>query len=428
MDKLVLEGGERLSGIVKVSGAKNATLPILAAAILCENHPLVLHNVPHLRDVTTMLTLLSELGARTMLCDKHSLQVDARDLKQTVAPYALVKQMRASILVLGPLLTRFGEAKVSLPGGCLIGSRPVDQHLHALERMGAEFELNDGYIQGKVNGRLQGAVIDFDRVTVTGTENVMMAAVLAQGKTEIHHAACEPEIIDLANCLNAMGAKIQGAGMHTIVINGVKSLGPSDPYTIMGDRIEAGTYLAAAVINQGDITLKGIDPTVLHAVTAVLESMGAIITLNADGLRCQMEGRPKAVDITTDVYPGFPTDMQAQLMVLNAVAEGSAKIKETIFENRFMHAQELNRMGANISIDGNTAMIKGVEKLVGAPVMATDLRASACLVLAGLVAEGTTTIDRVYHLCRGYERIEEKLQSLGAKIGRLQDTFETVAS
>ena len=427
MDKLVVYGGARLSGTMTVSGAKNAALPMLAATLLSKNHPVILHNVPHLRDVTTMLALLAELGAKTMLCEKHSLQIDTRALHSSTAPYDLVKQMRASILVLGPLLARFGQAKVSLPGGCTIGQRPVDQHLQALERLGAVFELKDGYIEGHVAGRLQGAPVTFDRVTVTGTENLMMAAALAEGRTEIYNAACEPEIVDLANCLNGMGARIQGAGGHTMVIDGVDALCQVKPHTILADRIEAGTYLAAAAMTRGDVTVQGITPDILHSTLSLLEGAGAQLTSKAASIRCQMSGQLQSVDVNTAVYPGFPTDMQAQLMVLNAVANGSARVTETIFENRFMHVQELVRMGADIVVDGHTAIVKGVPRLVGAQVMATDLRASACLVLAGLVAEGQTVIDRIYHLCRGYERIEEKLQSLGAKVGRLNDAFEVIS-
>ena len=425
MDKLVVKGGVRLAGTVKISGAKNAALPMLAGTILSKNHPVVLQNVPHLKDVTSMLVLLSEMGTKTMLCESTALQVDTRKLDSVVAPYELVKQMRASILVLGPLLGRFGKASVSLPGGCAIGSRPVDMHLSALEAMGAKIHLHKGYIDAHVEGRLQGASVGFDKVTVTGTENIMMAAVLADGTTHIDNAACEPEVVDLAQYLNAMGANIHGAGSSKIAIKGVEALGPAEPYAIMADRIEAGTYLVAAAMTKGDILIKGIDADLLHAVIHTLKKMGAEISCSSDGIRCQMHSRPIACDITTGVYPDFPTDMQAQLMVLNAIAKGTSHIQETIFENRFMHVQELIRMGANLNINGNTVTAKGISKLTGAEVMATDLRASACLVLAGLAAQGQTTIDRVYHLCRGYERMEEKLQALGAKIERKQHAFVT---
>jgi UDP-N-acetylglucosamine 1-carboxyvinyltransferase len=419
MEKLKIHGEKRLQGEVGISGAKNSALPILAATILSVNHPVVINNVPHLSDVTTMLALLAKMGARTTLCESSALEVDTQGLTDVTAPYDLVKKMRASILVLGPLLGRFGRARVSLPGGCAIGSRPVDMHLQAMKAMGAELSLVDGYIEAKVAGKLQGSDIYFDKVSVTGTENVMMAAVLAEGRTRIFNAAREPEIKDLSDFLIGMGAKIVGAGFDTIVIEGVNNLCQQAPFSIMPDRIEAGTYLAAAVVTQGDITLHGVRPNTMEAVLTLLRQTGASLTVSDSIIRCQMLGRPKSISLTTEVYPGFPTDMQAQMLTINAIAKGSGSVTETIFENRFMHVQELVRMGANIKLHGNTATIQGVDQLRGAPVMATDLRASASLILAGLVASGETVIDRIYHICRGYERIEEKLQSLGAMISRV---------
>lgn len=420
MEKLKIIGGNPLVGQVRIAGAKNAALPLLAATILASDHPVILRNIPHLRDITTMLSLLAEMGAKTMLCESSSLHIDTRTMSSHLAPYSLVKQMRASILVLGPLLGRFGKAKISLPGGCAIGSRPVDLHLKAMAQMGAQLDLNDGYIEAKVDGRLQGKEIYFDKVTVTGTENVMMAAVLAQGSTVILNAAREPEIEDLACFLKSMGAKISGEGTDVITIEGIDRLQQGGEYAVMFDRIEAGTYLAAVLMTTGDVTLKSVIPNQMQNILHVLSEMGAEITVGHDWVRCQMHTRPKAVSVKTDVYPGFPTDMQAQIMAINTIAQGSATVIESIFENRFMHVQELVRMGAQIELHGNTAVIHGIEQLKGAPVMATDLRASASLVLAGLAAQGETVIDRIYHICRGYERIEEKFRALGANIERVQ--------
>jgi len=419
MDRLLITGGKPLIGEVTISGAKNAALPIMAATLLASDN-VTLSNVPHLKDVTTMMELLGQFGAHLTIDEKMNVQVDASHIDDFVAPYELVKTMRASILVLGPLLARFGQADVSLPGGCAIGSRPVDLHIKALKAMGADISVKNGFIKARCKqGKLQGKTLVFDTVTVTGTENILMAAVLAEGTTVIKNAAREPEVVDLANFLIQMGAKITGAGTSIIEIEGVSSLSGGE-YTVMPDRIEAGTYLAAGVITRGHVTVRRVKPDTLLTQLHKFEEMGAELTMGEDWVSVNMHGkRPKAVDITTAPYPGFATDMQAQFMAVNAIAEGASSVIENIFENRFMHVQELIRMGAQIQLNGNTAMIKGVEKLTGAPVMATDLRASAGLILAGLVAEGETDVDRIYHVDRGYERIEEKLAMLGADIKRV---------
>jgi UDP-N-acetylglucosamine 1-carboxyvinyltransferase len=418
LDKLVISGGNPLSGTIRISGAKNAALPILAAALLADE-PVIVGNLPHLHDVTTMIELMGRMGVELTIDEKMSVEVNAMTIKDLKAPYELVKTMRASILVLGPLLAHFGEAEVSLPGGCAIGSRPVDLHIRGLEAMGATITVEDGYIRAKSNGRLKGANIFLDTVTVTGTENLMMAAALADGKTILNNAAREPEIVDLAECLIAMGANIKGHGTATIEINGVKRL-KGCHYDVLPDRIETGTYLCAAAASRGRVLLKDTSAKLLDSVLVKLEAVGAHITTGTDWIELDMKGnRPKAVSIKTSPYPGFPTDMQAQFAAMNCVAEGTGSITETVFENRFMHIHELIRMGANIKLEGNTAIITGVEQLHAAPIMATDLRASASLVIAGLVAVGDTVIDRIYHIDRGYECIEEKLQLLGAKIKRL---------
>jgi len=423
MDKLIITGGKKIDGEIVISGAKNAALPIMAAGLLA-SESLILSNVPHLKDVTTMMELLGLLDARLTVDENMEIHIDSaspgphNQTPKIHAPYELVKTMRASILVLGPLLTRFGKAHVSLPGGCAIGSRPVDLHIKALQRMGANIIVENGYICCDVpGGRLHGADIYFDTVTVTGTENIIMAATLAKGTTTISNAAREPEVTDLIHCLNAMGARISGINTSTLIIEGVEKLSGTK-YTVIPDRIEAGTYLIAAAITRGRIRLKKVVPSTLEAVLKALEKTGANITCGDDWIELTMSQRPKAIDIQTAPYPGFPTDMQAQIMVLNTIAEGTSTIVENIFENRFMHVQELARMGANIQLHGNTAICHGVEKLTGAPVMATDLRASAGLVLAGLIAEGKTCIERIYHIDRGYERIEEKLFQLNANINR----------
>ncbi len=418
MDKLIISGGTPLHGEVKISGAKNSALPILAATLLSKE-PIKIGNLPHLHDITTMLELLRRMGVDLVMDEKMRVEINAGTLTETVAPYELVKTMRASILVLGPLLAHFGEAEVSLPGGCAIGSRPVDMHIHGLRAMGAEVLVESGYIRAKSNGRLKGARIFFDVISVTGTENILMAAALAEGQSILENVAREPEVVDLANCLNAMGADIQGAGTDTIVVNGVESL-HSCCYDVLPDRIETGTFLAAAAATGGSVKVKNTDPTTLDAVLQKLTEAGAEITSGDDWIALDMHGkRPKAVNITTAPYPAFPTDMQAQFAAMNVVAEGVSRIKETVFENRFMHMQEMIRMGAKISIDGNTAVTEGIEVLQAAPVMATDLRASASLVIAALVSDGDTVIDRIYHIDRGYECIEEKLQLLGARIKRV---------
>lgn len=418
MDRLIINGGKPLHGEVVISGAKNSALPILAATLLA-NDNVTISNVPHLKDVTTMMELLGQLGAQIIVDEKMNVQVDASHVNELVAPYELVKTMRASILVLGPLLARFGKADVSLPGGCAIGTRPVDLHLKALKAMGADISVKNGFIKASCKqGRLQGRPLVFDTVTVTGTENILMAAVLAEGTTLIKNAAREPEVVDLANFLIQMGAKISGAGTHTIEVEGVESLG-GGAYSVMPDRIEAGTYLTAGALTRGQVTVRRVKPDNLLSMLCKFEEAGATLTLGEDWVTLDMQGqRPEAVDISTAPYPGFPTDMQAQFMAMNAVASGSSSIIETIFENRFMHVQEMQRMGAQIRLNGNTAMITGVDHLTGAPVMATDLRASASLILAGLAAEGETTVERIYHVDRGYERIEEKFSALGADIKR----------
>ncbi len=420
MDKLLITGGKTLSGSLKVSGAKNSALKILAGTLLTEE-PVSIGNVPHLHDVTTMIELLGCLGADVVLDEKMRVEVTARELKSVKAPYELVKTMRASFVVLGPLLARFGRAEVSLPGGCAIGARPVDQHLKGLEALGAMIEVEEGYVRASREGRLQGADITFDLVTVGGTENVLMAATLAEGTTRIMNAAREPEIVDLADFLNAMGAKVSGQGTSTIVVEGVERLHGCQ-FDVMPDRVEAGTYLIAAAATGGQVELTGVAPETLGAVLDKLAASGAEIQCTESTVRLDMQGRrPKAVDIETDVYPGFPTDMQAQYLAMNAVAEGTSRVTETIFENRFMHVQEINRLGASIELENaSTAIIHGVERLKAAPVMATDLRASFSLVVAALVAEGTTLIDRIYHIDRGYETIEEKLQLLGADVQRVR--------
>lgn len=418
MRKLVIAGGAPLRGEVRISGAKNSVLPILAASLLAQE-PVTISNVPHLNDVTTMMELLGQFGARLMVDERLMIEIDSRTVENYHAPYELVRTMRASILVLGPLLTRFGSAVVSLPGGCAIGPRPVDLHVRGLQAMGADVLIENGYIRATANKRLHGASILFDTVTVTGTENLMMAAVLADGMTVLSNAAREPEVQDLANFLNLLGAKISGAGTDTIVIEGVPMLGGGE-YKVVPDRIETATYLVAAAMTKGVVKTKNTTPELLEAVLQKLEESGADITRGEDWILLDMHGRrPKAVDIKTAPFPGFPTDMQAQFTALNAIAEGTGIITETVFENRFMHVQELSRMGAHIEVSGNTAICRGVLDLTGAPVMATDLRASASLVLAALVAKGETIVDRIYHIDRGYECIEEKLMQLGARISRI---------
>jgi len=415
VDKLVIEGGVPLSGEVQVSGAKNATLPILCASLLT-TEPLVVGNVPHLRDVTTMLTLLGQLGVAISVDERLGVELNAARIAAPVAPYELVRTMRASVLVLGPLAARCGEARVSLPGGCAIGLRPFDQHIKWLQAIGAEIVIEHGYIAARAK-RLRGARICLDLVTVTGTENLMMAATLAAGTTVIENAAREPEVVDLANCLIAMGASIRGAGSDVITIEGVERL-HGTRYEVMPDRIETGTFLVAAAATGGQIKLRNARTDILDSVIQKLREAGAHITTGADWIALGANGALNAVNVRTAPYPAFPTDMQAQFLALNSVARGTARVTETIFENRFMHVQELKRLGADIEVEGNTAVVKGVSRLDGATVMATDLRASASLVLGGLIASGKTTVDRVYHLDRGYERIEEKLSGLGARIRR----------
>lgn len=418
MDKLLIQNGKPLEGDIRISGAKNSALPIIASSLLAEG-PMVISNLPHLQDVTTMIELLSTMGVEVVMGENMSMEIHSSTIKDLIAPYSLVKTMRASILVLGPMVARHGEAKVSLPGGCAIGSRPVDLHIKGLEAMGADIRVEDGYIYAKCHNGLHGAHIFMDTVSVTGTENLLMAATLAKGTTLIENAAREPEVVDLAQCLISMGAKIKGQGTSCIEIEGVASLKGSD-YPVMPDRIETGTYLVAAAITRGNVLLKRAQPDSLEAVLSKLEEAGAVIEWGSDWISLNMQNkRPQAVNITTSPYPGFPTDMQAQFVVLNSVAEGHATVVETVFENRFMHVNELIRMGADIRLEGNTAIIHGVESLKAAPVMATDLRASASLVIAGLKAQGETLVDRIYHIDRGYECIEEKLQLLGAKIKRI---------
>jgi UDP-N-acetylglucosamine 1-carboxyvinyltransferase len=415
MDKLLIEGGVRLNGEITVSGAKNAALPILCASLLTAE-PVHLDNVPNLQDVRTTLKLLGQMGVHSHV-EGNSVTLDASQVLNQTAPYELVKTMRASILVLGPLVARFGQAHVSLPGGCAIGARPVDQHIKGLQAMGAEISIEHGFIEARAK-RLRGAHVITDMITVTGTENLLMAAVLAEGETVLENAAREPEVTDLANLLVAMGAKIDGIGTDRLVIHGVERMHGAR-HAVIPDRIEAGTFLCAAAATGGDVTLRRVTPTILEAVIDKLREAGADVSTGNDWIRVRMDRRAHAVSFRTSEYPAFPTDMQAQFMALNAVADGTSQVVETIFENRFMHVQELNRLGANITIDGNTALVNGVDKLSGAKVMATDLRASASLVVAALVAEGETLIDRIYHLDRGYDRMEEKLTALGAKVRRI---------
>ena len=423
MAKIVVTGGNALNGEVHISGAKNAVLPILCATLLADA-PVEITNVPHLHDVITTVKLLGELGAKVTI-DQGTLSrgsavvVDPRTVNQHVAPYELVKTMRASILVLGPLLAKFGKAEVSLPGGCAIGSRPVDQHIKGLQALGAEISVENGFIKAHVDGRLKGGRYTFDMVSVTGTENVLMAAVLADGTTVLENAAMEPEVADLAHCLIALGAKIEGVGTSRLVVEGVERL-HGGRHAVLPDRIETGTFLVAAAMSGGRVTVRNARPDTMDAVLHKLTEAGAEISTTEDSITLDMHGkRPKAVNITTAPHPAFPTDMQAQFMAMNCVADGVGVITETIFENRFMHVNELLRLGADIQIEGHTAIVRGVEKLSGAPVMATDLRASACLILAGLVAADDTSIDRIYHLDRGYENIEEKLSGLGANVRRI---------
>jgi|TARA_B110000967_G_scaffold176807_1_gene190496 UDP-N-acetylglucosamine 1-carboxyvinyltransferase len=418
MDKLIITGGVSLDGEIRISGAKNAALPILMGALLSDS-PVRVGNVPHLHDITTTLELLGRMGVTITVDERSGVVIDPSTLTDTEAAYDLVKTMRASILVLGPLLAKFGTADVSLPGGCAIGSRPVDLHLSGLEQMGAKIKVENGYIRATSGNGLKGAHLMMDQVTVTGTENLMMAATLAKGTTTIENAAREPEVVDLANYLNSMGAEITGMGTSKIIINGVESLAGTQ-YNILPDRIETGTYLVAAAMTRGKVKLKDTDANQLESVLLKLKEAGADIAVGNDWITLDMQGkRPKAVNIRTAPYPAFPTDMQAQFTALNSVAEGSATIAETVFENRFMHVQEMQRMGADLQIQGNTVLSNGESRLTAAPVMATDLRASASLVLAALVADGATVVERIYHIDRGYECIEEKLQQLGAKIRRV---------
>lgn len=417
MDKLIITGGAPLEGEIRISGAKNAALPILAATLLTDG-PVTVGNIPHLHDVTTTMELLGRMGVELVVDETMKIQVDASAIREFYAPYELVKTMRASILVLGPLLTRHGEALVSLPGGCAIGSRPVNLHIHGLTRMGADIQVEGGFIRARAK-RLKGTRLVMDLVTVTGTENLMMAATLASGTSVIENAAREPEVVDLANCLNAMGAKIEGAGTDTITIEGVDSLSGTE-YNVLPDRIESGTFLVAGAITGGRVKIKDTRPAMLEAILEKLEEVGATLDVGDSWIELDMSGRrPRAVSVRTSPYPAFPTDMQAQFTALNVVAEGTGMISETVFENRFMHVHELQRMGADIRLEGNTAVTQGVDQLTAAPVMATDLRASASLVLAGLVADGDTIVDRIYHIDRGYEGIEEKLAKLGARIRRV---------
>jgi len=418
LDKLEIHGGVPLRGEIRIAGAKNSALPIMASTLLTKDTVKV-GNLPHLYDITTMLELLGCMGVESIVGEKLGVEISSGTIRHFNAPYELVKTMRASILVLGPMLAHYGEAQVALPGGCAIGSRPVNLHLAALKKMGADITVEDGYIKARTNGRLKGAHIFMDLVTVTGTENLMMAACLADGVTIIENAAREPEVVDLAHCLRAMGADIAGEGTDTIKINGVKTLHGCE-YNVMPDRIETGTYLIAVAATRGKIKVKDTRPSILEAVLSKLEEAGAQIDIGEDWIALDMKGqRPRAVSLTTAPYPAFPTDMQAQFTALNAVAEGTGTITETVFENRFMHVHEMNRMGADLKVEGNTVLVNGKEILKGAPVMATDLRASASLIIAGLMSESQTTVDRIYHIDRGYECIEEKLQLLGAKIKRL---------
>jgi len=418
MDKLLIKGRMPLNGEIYASGAKNSALPILASSLLSDS-PLVVGNLPHLNDVTTMLELLGSMGVDVMLSDDMEVRLDSSSIKNLDARYELVKTMRASILVLGPLLAKYQEATVALPGGCAIGSRPVNLHIEAMSAMGAEINIEDGYIKASVDGRLKGSKILFDPVSVTATENVIMAASLAEGVTTIQNAAKEPEVVDLANCLISMGANIKGAGSDTIIVEGVDSL-KGTTFSVMPDRVEVGTYLTATAMTGGNVKVKSAKPEYLSSVISKLESTGAQIKTGEDWVEILMEReRPISTSLTTGPYPSFPTDMQAQFVALNSIAQGNSTVTETVFENRFMHVQEIARMGGDITLKGNTAVISGIDNLKGAPVMATDLRASASLVLAGLVAQGSTIIDRIYHIDRGYERIEEKLKMLGADIERI---------
>jgi UDP-N-acetylglucosamine 1-carboxyvinyltransferase len=417
MASIVISGGKPLNGDVWISGAKNAVLPILAACLLADE-PVTVGNVPHLHDVTTTMELLGQMGAELVVDEHMRIRVDPRPTDRFFAPYELVKTMRASIVVLGPLIAKYGQAEVSLPGGCAIGSRPVDQHIKGLRTLGADISVENGYIKARAR-RLKGARVAMDMVTVTGTENIMMAAVLAEGTTVIENAAEEPEVCDLAECLNCMGAQISGIGTTRLVIDGVERLHGTE-YNVLPDRIETGTFLVAGAITGGRVRAKHTRPDVLKSVLSKLEDAGAHINTEEDAIEIDMRGnRPRAVDVSTAPYPAFPTDMQAQFTALNCVAEGTGVITENVFENRFMHVQELHRLGADIKLEGNTAVVRGVPKMSGAQLMATDLRASASLVLAGLVAEGETVVDRIYHIDRGYENIEEKLGGLGAQIRRL---------
>jgi len=416
MDNIIIRGGTPLSGTIEASGAKNAALPLLAASILVEG-AVVYHRIPHLKDITTMMTLISYQGAEVTFDDKSCIHIDASAADKPEAPYELVKTMRASALVLGPLLARFGRARVSLPGGCAIGARPIDMHLKGLEAMGATIEVEHGYVEAEAPKGLKGATIVFDQVTVTGTENLMMAAVLADGETVLENAAREPEVVNLADALRDLGANIEGDGTNRITIRGVSSISAGH-ITAIPDRIEVATYLAAGMITGGDVTVTQSDAKALEAFLTKVKEAGVTVETGSDWIRCKANGRLKSVNINTMPHPGFPTDLQAQFMAMMCIADSTCTISETIFENRFMHVQELVRMGANIQLDGHIAIVKGVPKLSGAPVMATDLRASASLVLAGLAAEGETSISRVYHIDRGYERIEEKLMKLGANIKR----------
>ena len=417
MEKLLINGGNRLSGKISCSGAKNAALPMIASTILCDDE-VTLKNLPYLQDITTMFELLGSMGADILLDESMNFTIKSNNLKDIEARYELVKTMRASILVLGPLVSKYGKARIALPGGCAIGSRPVNYHLKSLEQMGAKIILKNGYIEASAK-KLKGTSLRFDGITVTGTENIMMAATLAEGKTILTNVAREPEIVDLAEMLNSMGARIEGAGSDKIIIEGVESL-TKTTFEIPADRIEAGTYLAAATVTKGDVTIEGINPNRLMKVIDKLKNTGANINFGKNFISISMKNDvPYPVDITTAPFPEFPTDMQAQFSVINAISNGTANIYETVFENRFMHILELNRMGCDISVSGNHAVIKGVKSLYGAEVMATDLRASASLILAGLCAKGETVVDRIYHIDRGYERIEEKLNYLGANIVRL---------
>lgn len=420
MDKLLITGGARLEGELRASGAKNSAVTILAASLLA-NEPVTISNVPHLRDITTMIEILGSLGIEVVIDEKMNIEIHANTIKRFRAPYELVKTMRASFLVLGPMLAHYGQAEVSLPGGCAIGPRPVDQHLKGLTALGAKIEMEEGYVKATVDGRLKGTRFIFDFSTVGGTEQIMMAATLAEGETILENCAREPEIIDLADCLNAMGARITGQGTDTIVIAGVDAL-KGCHHRVIADRVETATYLIAAAATRGKIKMKDTNPRHLDAVLAKLTEAGADIEIGEDWISLDMHGmRPKAVSLVTNPYPAFPTDLQAQILAMNAVAKGTATVRETIFENRFMHVHEMNRMGARISLEGNntTAIVQGVPRLKAAPVMANDLRASVSLVIAGLVADGVTTVDRIYHIDRGYEQVEEKLKNLGAEIRRV---------